>query len=147
MATIVPDGGTNMSSGLDLGLDTIDRMRASGRTSRAILISDGLANQGDATPEGLLRRAGRAARGEYVLTTVGVGADFNEYLMSALADAGTGNYYYLNRSDDLGSVFAREFDAARDDGRLRCRGADRAGRRRRRRGRRRLSARARRAVP
>ncbi|MET0151589.1 MAG: VWA domain-containing protein [Candidatus Binatia bacterium] len=114
VATIVPEGGTNMSSGLDLGLDTIDRMRASGRTSRAILISDGLANQGDSTPEGLLRRAGRAARGEYVLTTVGVGADFNEYLMSALADAGTGNYYYLNRSDDLGSVFAREFDAARE---------------------------------
>jgi Ca-activated chloride channel family protein len=114
VATILPDGGTNMSSGLDLGLDTIDRMRASGRAPRAILISDGLANQGDSTPEGLLRRAGRAARGEYVLTTVGVGADFNEYLMSALADAGTGNYYYLNRGDDLGSVFAREFDAARE---------------------------------
>jgi Ca-activated chloride channel family protein len=114
VATILPDGGTNMSSGLDLGLDTIDRMRASGRAPRAILISDGLANQGDSTPEGLLRRAGRAARGEYVLTTVGVGADFNEYLMSALADAGTGNYYYLNRADDLGSVFAREFDAARE---------------------------------
>ncbi len=114
VAAIVPDGGTNMASGLDLGLDTIDRMRASGHTSRAILISDGLANQGDSTPEGLLRRAGRAARGEYVLTTVGVGADFNEYLMSALADAGTGNYYYLNRGDDLGNVFAREFDAARE---------------------------------
>jgi Ca-activated chloride channel homolog len=113
VATILPEGGTNMSSGLDLGLDTIDRMRASGRAPRAILISDGLANQGDASPEGLLQRAGRAAHGEFMLTTVGVGADFNEYLMSALADAGTGNYYYLHRGDDLGSVFAREFDAAR----------------------------------
>jgi Ca-activated chloride channel family protein len=113
VATILPDGGTNMSSGLDLGLDTIDRMRASGRVPRAILISDGLANQGDATSEGLLRRAGRAAHGEYMLTTVGVGADFNEYLMSALADAGTGNYYYLHLGDDLGAVFAREFDAAK----------------------------------
>jgi len=113
VAAILPDGGTNMSSGLDLGLDTIDRMRASGRVPRAILISDGLANQGDATPEGLLRRAGRAVRGEYMLTTVGVGADFNEYLMSALADAGTGNYYYVRVGDDLGTVFAREFDGAK----------------------------------
>ena len=48
-----------------------------------------------------------------MLTTVGVGADFNEYLMTALADAGTGNYYYLKAGDDLASVFAREFDAAR----------------------------------
>jgi Ca-activated chloride channel family protein len=63
--------------------------------------------------KGLLRRAGRAARGEYVLSTVGVGADFNEYLMTALADAGTGNYYFVNAGADLASVFAREFDAAR----------------------------------
>jgi Ca-activated chloride channel family protein len=48
-----------------------------------------------------------------MLTTVGVGSDFNEYLMTALADAGTGNYYYLKAGDDLASVFAREFDAAR----------------------------------
>src|SRR5262249_31111675 len=51
--------------------------------------------------------------GEYVLSTVGVGADFNEYVMTALADAGTGNYYYLRGGADLASVFAREFDAAR----------------------------------
>jgi Ca-activated chloride channel family protein len=107
------DGGTNISSGLDLALDTLERARTSGRAPRAILISDGLANQGDPTPEGLLHRAGRAARGDYVLSTVGVGADFNEYLMTALADAGTGSYYYLQASQDLARVFAREFDAAR----------------------------------
>jgi hypothetical protein len=46
-----------------------------------------LANAGDASPEGSSARR-PAARGEYVLSTVGVGADFNEYLMTALADAG-----------------------------------------------------------
>jgi Ca-activated chloride channel family protein len=78
-----------------------------------VLISDGLANQGDPSPDGLTRRARRAAQGEYMLTTVGVGLDFNEYLMTALADAGTGNYYYLRDATELASVFAREFDAAR----------------------------------
>jgi Ca-activated chloride channel family protein len=48
-----------------------------------------------------------------MLSAVGVGADFNEYLMTALADAGTGNYYYLKTGDDLASVFARELDGAR----------------------------------
>jgi Ca-activated chloride channel family protein len=107
------DGGTNLSSGLDLGLDTLERIRSAGRASRAILISDGLANQGDPSPQGLTRRASRAARGEYTLTTVGVGADFNEVVMTALADAGTGNYYYLRSPQNLGSVFAAEFDSAR----------------------------------
>ena len=113
VAEIMADGGTNMSSGLDLAIDLIERARASGRVPHVILISDGLANGGDSSLEGLSRRAQRAARGEYVLSTVGVGADFNEYLMHALADAGTGNYYFLESSHDLGNVFAREFDAAR----------------------------------
>jgi Ca-activated chloride channel family protein len=113
VAGILPNGSTNMSSGLDLAIDLIERARAGGRVPHVILISDGLANQGDASFEGLARRARRAARGEYMLSTVGVGSDFNEYLMTALADAGTGNYYCLQHSADLGSVFAREFDAAR----------------------------------
>jgi Ca-activated chloride channel family protein len=113
VAHIQTEGGTNMSRGLDVGLDLVDRARADGRTPHVVLISDGLANQGDATHDGLVRRAGRAARGEYMLTTVGVGLDFNEYLMNGLADAGTGNYYYLRDATELGSVFAREFDAAR----------------------------------
>jgi Ca-activated chloride channel family protein len=33
--------------------------------------------------------------------------------MNGLADAGTGNYYYLRDATELSSVFAREFDAAR----------------------------------
>jgi Ca-activated chloride channel family protein len=110
---IQADGSTNMSSGIDLALDTIESARGTGGVPRAILISDGLANRGDPTSEGLLRRAGRAARGEYMLSAVGVGADFNEYLMTALADAGTGNYYYLRGTEDLAEVFAREFDGAR----------------------------------
>jgi Ca-activated chloride channel family protein len=113
IAAIRPDGGTNMSSGIDLAMDTLERGRATGRVPRAILISDGLANQGDATPEGLRARASRAARGEFMLTTVGVGADFNEFIMRALADAGTGNYYYVRTGQDLGEVFAGEFEATR----------------------------------
>ncbi len=109
---VQPDGGTNMSAGLDVALDLIKHSRGSGRAARAILVSDGLANQGDDSRDGLLRRASRAAHGDYVLSTAGVGADFNESLMTALADAGTGNYYYLRADGEFGSVLTREFGAA-----------------------------------
>lgn len=112
--TIQPAGGTNMASGLDVAFATIDAARASGRAPRVVLISDGLANQGDASREGLVGRASRAARGEYALSTVGVGADFDEGLMAALADAGTGNFHFLADASGLERILAAEFATARE---------------------------------
>jgi Ca-activated chloride channel family protein len=110
---IQPNGSTNMSGGLDVAFELIGRSRTTGRVPHLILISDGLANAGDASRDGLMRRAQQAAQGEHMLSTIGVGADFNEYLMTALADAGTGNYYYVRNPHGLSDVFARELDAAR----------------------------------
>jgi Ca-activated chloride channel family protein len=107
-------GGTNMASGIDLASDTVARARQAGRMPRVILLSDGHANQGDHSAEGLRARAGRAVVGEYVLSTVGVGSGFDEALMTTLADAGTGNFYYVRDGSDLGDVFAGEFESARD---------------------------------
>jgi Ca-activated chloride channel family protein len=107
-------GGTNLASGLDLGLGIVDGSRVGGRIPRVILISDGLANQGDTSPSGLRARARGAALGEYTLTTVGVGSDFDEQLLATLADAGTGNYYYIESGSDLAKIFSDEFETARE---------------------------------
>jgi len=104
-------GGTYMSTGLDLGVATLRSARAAGRAPRAILISDGLAAE---PHEGLRAQAARAGAEEITLSAVGVGADFDENLMGALADAGTGNYYYLQDAAQLASVFASEFATARE---------------------------------
>jgi Ca-activated chloride channel family protein len=112
--SIQPAGGTNMSSGLDMALGMVDGARGAGRAPRVVLISDGLANQGDASREGLVRRAARAARGEYALSTVGVGADFDEGLMAALADAGTGNFHFLADAAGLDRILTAEFATARE---------------------------------
>jgi len=107
-------GGTNLSSGLDQGIGIVDGSRVGGRIPRLILISDGLANQGDTSLSGLRRRAHRAALGEYTLTTIGVGDDFDEQLLATLADAGTGNYYYIQTGSDLAKIFSDEFETARE---------------------------------
>ena len=111
---IEANGGTNMSSGIDLAVATVSDARQAGRMPRVILLSDGHANEGDHSFEGLRRRAGLAVAGEYVLSSVGVGEGFDEALMTALADAGTGNFYYVRDGSDLGDVFAGEFDSARE---------------------------------
>lgn len=111
---IAPSGGTNLSSGLDLALTMVDGARRDGRSPRVVLISDGLANQGDASREGLVARAARAAHGEYALSTIGVGADFDEGLMAALADAGTGNFHFLASTEGLAAILGAEFATARE---------------------------------
>ncbi len=112
--SIVADGGTNMSRGLELAYETLQSSRDHARASRVILISDGLANHGDSSEQGLTMRASRFTEQEQVLSAVGVGLDFNEYVLSRLADAGTGNYYYLESSRGLAQIFAKEFSATRD---------------------------------
>lgn len=104
-------GGTDMSAGLDLGLGLAGH--EAGRAARIVLLSDGHANEGDFSYEGLRARAARVVASERVLSAVGVGDGFHEQLMTALADSGAGNFYYVRRPDDLGRVFAQEFAAAR----------------------------------
>ena len=49
-----------------------------------------------------------------MLSSVGVGEGFDERLMTRLADAGTGNFYYVPRVEVLAGIFADEFAAARE---------------------------------
>lgn len=114
LAGIGADGGTNMSAGFDRAHELVSNTRSAGRVARIILLSDGHANQGDASPDGLARRSGRAVSGEYVLSTVGVGQGFDERLMTQLADAGTGNFYYVPDVEVLAGIFESEFESARE---------------------------------
>jgi Ca-activated chloride channel family protein len=104
-------GGTNMSAGLDLALTQLAQAHRE-HTARVLLLSDGQANEGDATPDGLRSRTRRFVRAEHVLSTMGVGDDFNEDLMTALAQTGTGNFYYLSQVAQLGRFFDAELRAA-----------------------------------
>ncbi len=113
VSNVKADGYTNMSAGMDRAFDLVESSRAAGRAARVVLLSDGLPNLGDASPDGLFRRATRAPRGEYVMSAIGVGEDFNEFLMTRLADAGTGNYHFLADGADLGRIFANELSTAR----------------------------------
>jgi Ca-activated chloride channel family protein len=108
IAGIGSGGGTCIRCALETGVGVVESTRRPERASRLLLISDGLS---DAT--GLTELASRAARGESVVSAIGVGLDFNESLMTSVADAGTGNFYFLADAGALARVFEGEFLAAR----------------------------------
>lgn len=98
-------GSTHMPQALDVGLA---QFTGATRATRAILISDGRPNH----PGDLEARARSAARSEHPLTAVGIGMDYDEALMSRLADLGTGNFYWVRERDDLARVFSEELQSA-----------------------------------
>lgn len=104
--------GTNISAGLDLALSQLAHHQDPERVQRVLLLSDGLANEGDISRPGLMRRARRAASLGAVLTAMGIGDDFDQPLMTALAEAGTGNFYYLAKLEVLPTFFDAELHAA-----------------------------------
>ncbi len=106
-------GGTNLGEGLREGISILTNARKIGNQGRIILISDGLANQGVTHPGALGDMAATAVSGEFAVSTVGVGNDFNEYLMTSLADRGTGSYYYLENPGAFAEVFQKEFTRTR----------------------------------
>lgn len=110
---ISPRDGTNLGGGLIAGIDVIKSAgRKDGRAQRMILLSDGLANEGITDTNELSRIAERAVSGEFAVSTIGVGLDFNENLMSSLADHGNGNYTFLEDLSSLDKVLAQEFYGA-----------------------------------
>jgi len=78
------------------------------RIRRVILLTDGLANVGILDPGVLARHAGELRRRGIATTTVGVGQDFDEGLLSAMAEAGGGNFQYVADPEELRAFFAHE---------------------------------------
>jgi Ca-activated chloride channel family protein len=111
--SIQPEGSTNLGAGLEEGIQQFVESKRSGRISRMILISDGLANRGITDPSALGTMASGAAERGFTVSTVGVGLDFNEHLMTAIADKGAGNYTFMESAEAFTQVFDKELRSSR----------------------------------
>jgi Ca-activated chloride channel family protein len=110
---IQPGGSTALHAGVVLGAKQVRRFLEKERVNRVILLSDGLANVGPSSPSDLAS-LGRELRGEGIaVSTIGLGDDYNEDLMTALAEASHANYYYVKDAEKLPGIFAEELGAAR----------------------------------
>jgi Ca-activated chloride channel family protein len=104
-------GGTNIYDGLFLALSEVEAMQVSAegaRQSRAILLSDGVANEGITEAVRFSSLAEGYAKLGVGITAIGVGTDFDVSLMRAISDVGAGNFYFLEDPLAVEEVFAEE---------------------------------------
>lgn len=105
---IEPGGSTNLSGGLATGMQQIAPHAGPDFVSRTLLLTDGLANVGVTDPETLVGWVKAWREQGLGLTTIGVGDDFSEDLLVAMAEAGGGSFHYIDNPDQIPAIFAAE---------------------------------------
>lgn len=90
-----PGGTTNLSGGWFAGCEQVAARQDPQAVNRALLLTDGLANVGIKDPGELAVHAGELRARGITTTTFGVGNDFDEALLQAMADSGGGHFYYI----------------------------------------------------
>lgn len=107
---INPGGNTALFAGVSKGAAEVRKFLDKEHVNRVILLSDGLANVGPASP-GELGSLGESLLKENIsVSTLGLGLGYNEDLMVQLARKSGGNHQFIEDASELADVFRREFD-------------------------------------
>jgi hypothetical protein len=108
MGTIRSGGQTNLSGGWLKGVEELGRSAGEG-PRKVLLLTDGVANVGVTDPGSLVEMTRvQAETSDVGTTTIGFGEDFDEDLLTAMADAGRGNAHYAPTPDAAPAIFAIE---------------------------------------
>jgi Ca-activated chloride channel family protein len=105
-------GSTNGASGIQLAYAMAKRSFVPGGNNRVLLATDGDFNVGITSFEALLDLVKQERKSGIALTTLGFGTgNYNDHLMEQLADAGQGNYAYIDSLGEARKVLVEQRDA------------------------------------
>ncbi|MFL5678672.1 MAG: vWA domain-containing protein, partial [Chloroflexota bacterium] len=99
---------TNLAEGWLRGCEQVAAHLATEGVNRCLLLTDGLANVGVTAPEELTQHARELKARGVSTTTFGVGNDFDDTLLTALADAGGGHFYYIADAPQIRDAITSE---------------------------------------
>lgn len=101
-------GSTNLTGGMMRGVDEVLKHFDRSELNRVVLLSDGLANQGITDPYDIAREVRGARRDGVRISSIGLGLDYDENLMQAIAENGAGNYHYVEHPSQIARIFEEE---------------------------------------
>jgi Ca-activated chloride channel family protein len=108
--SLYPMQSTNLNAGLMLAFKQVEDNFDMRRNNRVILLTDGIANRGQTNPERIASAAlAYNERGIY-LSTIGLGIDLDDDLLSTLARQGHGAYHFVDSSQEMDKIFRKEVE-------------------------------------
>jgi Ca-activated chloride channel family protein len=110
IARVAARGSTALHEAWVRGGLTVSEQMLDQGINRVVLITDGLANVGITnTDEIVTQTLGLFQRGVST-STIGIGTDFNEDLLMAMAQSGGGNAWHVVEPDDMQRIFQIELE-------------------------------------
>jgi Ca-activated chloride channel family protein len=106
--TAFPRGSTNLHGGWLAGAQQVEQHLTKGGINRVLLLTDGLANEGMTEPDAIERETAAWSQRGVSTTTIGLGRDYNEFLLEKMARSSDGNYYYVEDAQQLTDLFQTE---------------------------------------
>ncbi len=103
-------GCTNLHGGWLMGANTLLPLGKSTNMCRVLLLSDGKVNRGLIDADSICHEVALLANQGVTTSTVGLGLNFNENLMTAMAISGYGTAMYGVTPEDLVEPFEAEID-------------------------------------
>lgn len=101
-------GGTDIYNGMVMGFEEVKKLSAKTTVNRLILLTDGY---GSRPPAEVVEKAKIYIKAGAELSTVGVGVNYNQALLSQLATAGGGLLHLAGSSSHIQEVFQHELES------------------------------------
>jgi Ca-activated chloride channel family protein len=110
IAELRADGSTNMAAGLQLGESHLSGAPADHPVRRLVLVSDGQANVGLSSPAALGNIAAASLRFGGQVTSLGVGIDYDEATLDAIAERTSGRLFHVGDPKEMQATIDHEID-------------------------------------
>ncbi len=104
------NGATNLYQAVLDAKATVAHAPATHPVRRVILISDGRATVGPGSPHQLGRLGEEAIAQGVQISALGIGLDYDEYTLNALAERSSGRLYHLESTEQLASIVEEELN-------------------------------------
>lgn len=115
IATIPGGGGTRILQALDVGLPELADQEVSSAARHAVLLTDGKSFDGIEGTEAYNSVVDAALDADITLSTIAIGADSDQELLTYLAERGQGRYHYAAVPDELPELTVAESDILRSN--------------------------------
>jgi Ca-activated chloride channel family protein len=109
---ILAGGNTALFDGYVRGAQQVAEHLAERDLGKVMLVTDGLANVGLVDPAAIAQHVAELRARGVLTSTFGIGADFNQVLLESMADAGGGNFYFVEDAVQLEDLLTGEVGEA-----------------------------------